>query len=107
MEFYIRYIIYYIIFGVLLFRKSKLNLLFFLWKKDWVCLDENIKYYYNEDGIRVRKIVGSDVVEYHLEGSKIVFETRGSDKLYYIRDEADGLIGIVFNRNMYCYKKSN
>lgn len=55
----------------------------------------------------MRKIVGSDVVEYHLEGSKIVFETRGSDKLYYIRDEADGLIGIVFNRNMYCYKKSN
>lgn len=70
-------------------------------------IDERIKYYYNEDGIRVSKTVDNEETKYYLEGTQIVYEKRGEDTLYYIRDENNSLIGIVFNGDKYYYKKNN
>lgn len=70
-------------------------------------IDERIKYYYNENGIRVSKTVDNKETKYYLEGTQIAYEVRGEDTLYYIRDENNSLIGIVFNGVKYYYKKNN
>ena len=43
-------------------------------------------YAYNEDGLRVRKTVGSTVTNYTLHGKQIVHMTQGSNSLHFFYD---------------------
>ncbi len=69
--------------------------------------DYTINYKYNDNGIRTKKIVNNVEVNYHLEGSKIIFEQRGDNVLYYMYSEADELIGFEYNSIPYYYLKNN
>lgn len=71
---------------ILLFSNSKVKL---------ASIDEEVKYYYNEDGKRVRKTVGENIINYYLSGNKIIYVTRGDKTLYYIRDEVGEPIGLI------------
>ncbi len=74
--------------------------------RELTSIDGLIKYDYNEDGIRVRKTVGENIINYYLSGSKIIYETRGNKTLYYIRDEVGDPIGLIYEGRKYYYKKN-
>lgn len=75
--------------------------------RELTSIDDKIKYYYNEDGIRVRKLVDNTETKYYLEGTQIIYEVRGNNTIYYMRDEGINLIGLVFNGVKYYYKRNN
>ena len=61
--------------------------------------DENnvINYKYNKDGIRISKEINSEGTKYYLENNKIMFEQKGNNMLYYIREVDGTLIGFKYN----------
>lgn len=61
-------------------------------------------YEYNSQGVRFRKTTGGITTTYFLDGSKILGENRGNDKLRYFYD-ATGLAGFSFNGTDYTYDK--
>ncbi len=65
-----------------------------------------IFYEYNADGIRTSKYGYGESTNYFLEGSDIVLETRGTDMLYYIRNNTGALIGFKYNGEPYYYIKN-
>lgn len=65
---------------------------------------DNIEYFYNEEGIRTKKIVGSDITTYELNGSNIISETKnGTQTTRYIYNERGLLVGFEYLNKMYYY----
>jgi RHS repeat-associated protein len=65
---------------------------------------DNIEYFYNEAGIRTKKIVGSDITSYELNGSNIISETKnGTQTTRYIYNERGLLVGFEYLNKMYYY----
>ena len=63
-----------------------------------------ISYQCNDSGIRTRKTVNGVTTDYYLNGSNIVTEIRGSDRLDYYYDEQGNLFGFkVNNASEYYY----
>jgi len=69
--------------------------------------NQNIEYCYDANSIRNSKIVDGIETKYYLEGNKIVFEQKGNNVIYYIRNSIDGLIGFYYNQDKYYYIKNN
>ncbi len=65
--------------------------------------DQEIKFKYNEDGIRTEKIVNGKTTKYHLLGDKVTYETDGTDSIYYTYDANDNLISMNLNGTEYYY----
>ena len=63
-------------------------------------------YTYNSDGIRTRKKVGSVTTNYTLEGDKVVYETNGTDKLWYYYDASGMPVSFELNGTSYHYVKN-
>ena len=68
--------------------------------------NNKISYEYNKDGIRTKKIVNGVTTNYTLENNHILFEQKGINVLYYIRDDNNKLIGFRYNGVTYYYKKN-
>lgn len=68
--------------------------------------NNNINYFYNNDGIRVGKKVNNSSINYYLEGNKIIFEQRNNDIIYYCRDALNNLICFYYNGQKYIYQKN-
>ena len=68
----------------------------------------SIEYKYNESGIRRAKVVNGVVYRYHLEGTKVIYETidGSNDIIYYSYDEGGSLIGMNRNNVQYFYVKN-
>lgn len=65
----------------------------------------NITYKYNVDGIRTEKVVNGNTTKYHLEGTKIIFEDRNGNMLYYIYNNLD-IVGFEYQYKKYYYHKN-
>lgn len=66
----------------------------------------NIEFKYNKDGLRIKKINGTDEIDYFLEGDRIILEKRNNDVIYYIYSELEDLIGFIYNNLVYYYVKN-
>ncbi len=66
----------------------------------------SISYEYNDRGIRTKKTVGSTVTTYHLVGSRVTWESDGTDTLYYYYNGAGDLFGFKHNGTHYYYVKN-
>lgn len=65
----------------------------------------NVKYEYNEDGIRTAKNVNGVLTKYHLVNSNIIYEEKNNNLIYYLYDE-EGLVGLEYNGEKYLYIKN-
>jgi len=65
------------------------------------------QYQYNVNGIRTSKTVNNVETKYYIEGTKIIFEQKGNNVIYYIRNSIEGLIGFYYNQEKYYYIKNN
>lgn len=65
----------------------------------------NITYKYNQDGIRVSKIVNNLETKYYLEENKIIYEQKGNDLIRYLYDSTS-ILGLVYNDDIYYYIKN-
>ena len=65
-----------------------------------------MSYEYNDRGIRTKKTVGSVVTEYHLIGSRVTWESDGTNTLYYYYNGAGDLFGLSHN-GVKCYYVKN
>lgn len=63
-------------------------------------------YKYNDGGIRTQKTVNGVTTNYYLDGTQIVFETNGTDTIYYLRDENGTEVGFTLNGAEYYYVKN-
>ena len=68
--------------------------------------NQTIKYKYNENGIRTQKVVNGTITNYYLEGSKVIYEQRGNNIIYYIYDQNGNIIGLKYNDTQYYYIKN-
>lgn len=66
-----------------------------------------ISYKYNSDGIRISKKVNNNETKYYLEDNDIIFEKKGNNVLYYLRNDIDDLFGFMYNDDLYYYIKNN
>ena len=66
-----------------------------------------ISYKYNSEGIRISKKVNNTETKYYLEDNDIIFEKRGNNVLYYLRNDIDDLFGFMYNNDLYYYVKNN
>jgi RHS repeat-associated protein len=61
----------------------------------------NLKFKYNDDGIRTEKSVedkasgSTTVTKYHLSGDQVTFEEAGSEGIYYTYDSSDNLVSMA------------
>lgn len=69
--------------------------------------NNNIKFEYDYDGYRTKKVVNNLITKYCYEDSKLILENKNGEILRYIYDEVSGLIGFIYNDEMYYYKKNN
>lgn len=69
--------------------------------------DNIIDYKYNIDGVRNYKFVNNVETKYYLEGKNIILERTGENVIYYIRNNANGLVGFKYNNDVYYYVKNN
>ncbi len=60
-------------------------------------------YAYNQDGIRDSKTVGSVTTTYYLNGSLVLYETDGTNEIYYTYDVDGSLISMRYNGSEYFY----
>ena len=74
--------------------------------KSYVNNNLNVIYNYDHTGYRTSKVVNGIKTEYYLENGNIIFEVKNSDKLYYLYDDENELVGFEFNNNTYYYLKN-
>ena len=72
--------------------------------------DLRIGYYYNQDGIRIQKLVGDMTIKYYLENNNIIYESRENQEgslgnIYYLYD-LTGVVGLTYNGSTYYYVKN-
>ena len=72
-------------------------------------IDSNnvIRYKYNQDGVRTKKIINEVETNYYVKDSIIIFEKTNDNILYYVRDGVDALVGFYYNNDLYYYLKNN
>jgi RHS repeat-associated protein len=63
-------------------------------------------YTYNDQGIRTSKSNGTNITEYFLDGSLVLFEKTGNDVIYYTYDVDGSLLSMNYNGNEYFYIKN-
>lgn len=68
--------------------------------------DTNISYKYNDSGIRTQKTVNGVTTHYYLEGDRVVWESDGSDTIWYTYDSNDNLISMNLNGSDYYYMRN-
>lgn len=66
----------------------------------------NAAYTYNVDGIRTKKVVNGVTTDYYLNGSNIVTQVSGNDRLDFAYDESGNLYGFIYNNRTYSYIKN-
>ena len=64
------------------------------------------KFVYNENGLRVQKIVNGVVTDYVLHGKNVVHMTSGADELHFFYDAQNRPAVVVYNGVPYAYVKS-
>ena len=64
------------------------------------------KFVYNENGLRVQKIVNGVVTDYVLHGKNVVHMTSGADELHFFYDAQNRPAVVVYNGTAYAYVKS-
>ena len=64
------------------------------------------KFVYNENGLRVQKIVNGVVTDYVLHGKNVVHMTSGTDELHFFYDAQNRPAVVVYNGVTYAYVKS-
>lgn len=67
---------------------------------------KTIQYKYNDSGIRVSKTVNGVETKYYLEGSNIIYETKGTQTIYYTYNQSGDIIGLNYGGNDYYYVKN-
>ena len=65
-----------------------------------------ISFSYNSDGIRTSKTVNGTTTSYVLEGSKVVFETDGSTKIWYYYNASGAPVAFRIGSVLYIYRKN-
>ena len=64
------------------------------------------KFVYNENGLRVQKIVNGVVTDYVLHGKNVVHMTSGTDELHFFYDAQNRPAVVVYNGTAYAYVKN-
>ena len=64
-----------------------------------------IEYRYDLNGKRTKKTINNVAIEYCYSGSKLIFERRTNDIIYYLYD-LGGIIGLNYNGVVYYYLKN-
>ena len=64
------------------------------------------KFVYNENGLRVQKIINGVVTDYVLHGKNVVHMTRGADELHFFYDAQNRPAVVVYNGTAYAYVKN-
>ena len=64
------------------------------------------KFVYNENGLRVQKIVNGVVTDYVLHGKNVVHMTKGNDELHFFYDAQNRPAVVVYNNVPYAYVKN-
>lgn len=67
--------------------------------------DNIYNYYYNDNGIRTKKIINGFSTDYYLEDSNIFLEKNDNYTLFFIREFDNSLVGFKYNNNLYYYVK--
>lgn len=77
----------------------------FTWEKGrrLSTINDNISYQYNLDGIRTQKIVDGKVTNYYLNGSTILTQVGGNDRLDFYYDHSGSVSGFNYNGTSYYY----
>ncbi len=63
-------------------------------------------YSYDEDGYRVKKQHGNTVTDYYLNGDLILTQKTGNDRMDFLYDDNDQLLGFKDNGTKYYYTKN-
>jgi RHS repeat-associated protein len=63
----------------------------------------SITYTYDQNGIRDSKTIGSVTTTYYLNGSLVLYETDGTNQIYYTYDVDGSLISMRYNGTEYFY----
>lgn len=63
-------------------------------------------YSYDDSGIRTKKVVNGVTTEYYLNGSTILTQITGNDRLDFLYDDAGSLLGLKWNGTAYYYVKN-
>ena len=63
-------------------------------------------YSYNDSGIRTKKVVNGVTTEYYLNGSTILTQITGDERLDFLYDDAGSLLGLKWNGTAYWYVKN-
>ncbi len=84
----------------------------FLWKNGVelseirnIIENKNLKFKYDENGIRKSKIYNGLETKYYTLNDEIVYEDRNDTVIYYLYD-AEGLIGFKYNNKIFYYLKN-
>ena len=62
-------------------------------------------YEYDDEGIRIKKIINNVPIDYYSINNNIIYEDRNGTIIYYLYD-AEGLIGFQYNNQRYYYVKN-
>ena len=63
-------------------------------------------YRYNDSGIRTKKVVNGVTTEYYLNGSTILTQITGNDRLDFLYDDTESLLGFLSDGESYYYVKN-
>ena len=69
-------------------------------------VDTDASFIYNENGLRVQKMVNGVVTKYTLHGKNIVHMTQGNDELHFFYDAQNKPAIVVYNGTPYSYVKN-
>ena len=69
-------------------------------------LGQTFTYEYDINGLRTKKINGTNVINYTYEGDLLVKQDDGVDKVLYLYDENNILYGLIWNDEKYFYKRN-
>lgn len=67
--------------------------------------DKDVRFQYDENGIRKLKIYNNIETKYYTINDEIIYEDRNGNIIYYLYD-IDGLVGLRYNGNLYYYEKN-
>ena len=69
-------------------------------------VDKDVRFVYNENGLRVQKRVDGVATNYYLHGKNVVHMTRGIDELHFFYDAQNKPAVVVYNGTAYAYLKN-
>ncbi|MGN0463442.1 MAG: RHS repeat domain-containing protein [Acutalibacteraceae bacterium] len=64
-------------------------------------------YTYDENGIRTSKTVGENTTEFYLNGTDVIYQTDGTNDIYFFYDRDNELVGFKYSGNNYFYVKNH